>query len=379
MRLFQVGHIYPTQRDLLRPHVESVESYEAAMRITLRAIPKSHILKPCLEQESSAFLSLHQDPTTMGLWARQNGLKPETSLDDILLAQVEDHAPEIFYNIHSTKMSAGLIRRLPGCVKVKIAWLGSPMVSDGYQDFDVVVSNFPSINARHQALGLRTDYFIPSYDPTVETLSTPESRDIDLLFVGGYSRHHKNRAQFLNRLACELGGFRFALHLDNSRYTRLAETPLGWFPPLSAVRRPKAVRQLAQPAIFGPDLFSALLRAKIVVNMAIDMAGEDRGNIRCFEALSAGALLLSDAGVYPEGFRDGENMVLYRTPDEAIGLIRELLADEKRRESIARAGETMVRSFYSKEKQWMMFEQLCARTRTRTTMTRDTRLTVKSN
>jgi len=134
---------------------------------------------------------------------------------------------------------------------------------------------------------------------------------------------------------------------------------------LSAVRRPKAVRQLARPAIFGPDLFSALLRAKIVVNMAIDMAGEDRGNIRCFESLSAGALLLSDAGVYPEGFRDGENMVLYRTPDEAIGLIRKLLDEKGKRESIAAAGQAMVREVYSKDSQWKMFQQVCVRTQMR--------------
>jgi hypothetical protein len=41
--------------------------------------------------------------------------------------------------------------------------------------------------------------------------------------------------------------------------------------------------------------------SKIVRSGAIDMAGADRGNMRCFEAMGCGALLLSDEGNYPEG------------------------------------------------------------------------------
>ena len=100
--------------------------------------------------------------------------------------------------------------------------------------------------------------------------------------------------------------------------------------------------------------------AKIVLNGAIDMAGADRGNMRCFEALGAGALLLSDEGNYPEGMRNGETIVTYRSPEHAIEQIKTFLAAEDDRLPIAQSGREMVMTRYSKEIQWQRFEALVA-------------------
>ena len=47
-------------------------------------------------------------------------------------------------------------------------------------------------------------------------------------------------------------------HLDLSRYTPLAETPLGWFGPLRAVRRPRAIREVSAPPVFGRAMYANL-------------------------------------------------------------------------------------------------------------------------
>lgn len=360
MKVFQIGHIYPAHREQLLPHLQDAHHYDAAQSILCDDLPKSHILKPCLEKDKDAFLSYHQEYTSMRLWAEENGLRRGTPVDEILLAQIEAHGAEVLYNVHASAMPASLLQRLPGCVRLKIAWLGSPVVGDGFPHFDAVVSNFPAINARHRALGLRSKYFFPSFDPTADMVGAPVDRDIDVLFVGGYSRHHKRRARFLRSLATVADEFRFSLHLDKSRYTDLAETPLGWIPPLSAVRRPKEVRRIAKGPIFGRALFKALARTRIAVNMAIDMAGTDRGNMRCFEALSSGAVLLSDAGNYPEGFIDGETMLTYSNAQDALDQIRALLNDSKKTTHISGAGRRCVNELYSKERQWEEFQVLCA-------------------
>ena len=266
----------------------------------------------------------------------------------------------MLYNVHASAMPASLIKRLPGCVRIKIAWLGSPIVGDGFHHFNMVVSNFPSINARHRALGLHTEYFIPSYEPGVEEFTNDTPRRIDIFFAGGFTRHHRSRAELLEKFACAFSDEQFALYLDNSRYTWLADTPLGYLPPLSLVRRPKAIRRISKPAIFGREMLQALSRSRIVINMAIDMAMSDRGNIRCFEALSAGALLLSDKGNYPQGFRDGETMITYESVDEALHLASSLLAEPQKLEAIANAGNNMIRTIYSKQRQWERFQELIA-------------------
>ena len=52
-----------------------------------------------------------------------------------------------------------------------------------------------------------------------------------------------------------------------------------------------------------------------MLNGAIDMAGPDRGNMRCFEAMGCGALLVSDVGNYPVGMEAGVTMETYASSD----------------------------------------------------------------
>jgi spore maturation protein CgeB len=88
------------------------------------------------------------------------------------------------------------------------------------------------------------------------------------------------------------------------------------------------------------------------------MAGEDRGNMRCFEATGCGAVLLTDSGRYPEGFVDGDTMVTYSSNAEIPELIKRLAKDVSWADSIARAGCAMVKDRYSKERQWAKFQEL---------------------
>jgi spore maturation protein CgeB len=110
--------------------------------------------------------------------------------------------------------------------------------------------------------------------------------------------------------------------------------------------------------LYGLDLYRALARTRIVLNGAVDMAGEDRGNMRCFEATGCGAVLLTDSGRYPDGFVDGETMVTYSSPKQIPALIKGLAEDGAWAGSIAKAGCAMVRDRYSKDRQWATFQEL---------------------
>jgi hypothetical protein len=148
------------------------------------------------------------------------------------------------------------------------------------------------------------------------------------------------------------------MHLDRSRTIKLAETPLGWIGPLARHRRSTDIRAVARGPVFGRDLLDAIGNAKIVVNGAVDMAGPDRGNMRCWEAMGSGAALLSDAGRYPEGMIASEHFEEYGSAEEAVGHIRALLADDRRRRTLAAAGHAMIADRYSKERQWKRFHDI---------------------
>ncbi|MEC5293723.1 MULTISPECIES: glycosyltransferase [unclassified Aurantimonas] len=199
--------------------------------------------------------------------------------------------------------------------------------------------------------------FFPSHDPELDAYATSPRRDIDVLFVGGYSRHHQNRRYILDAVARLSGRLNIVFHLDNSRYTKLAETPLGWFGPLAAVRRSAAIRRVAVPSVAGRAMYEQLGRAKIVINAAVDMAGPDRGNMRCFEAMGAGAMLLTDAGNYPTGMNEGETMRVYGDVSEVPRLVDWGLQESNAQELGIRGSE-MVRVRYSRRKQLENFVRI---------------------
>jgi hypothetical protein len=189
----------------------------------------------------------------------------------------------------------------------------------------------------------------------LERFADRTDRPLDLVFVGGYSRHHRRRAQLLETVAALQDRYRVRFYLDRSRVTKLAESAPGRLFPLGRYRRPPAIRSISSAGLFGLDLYDALSRAKIVLNGAIDMAGDDRGNLRCFEVMSCGALMVSDSGVYPRGMENGGTMLTYDDPVQARSIIEAALGDTDRRLAIAQRGAQLMRAEYSKSNQWQAF------------------------
>jgi hypothetical protein len=154
---------------------------------------------------------------------------------------------------------------------------------------------------------------------------------------------------------------RIVFCLDASRLTRLSESAIGRLLPLRKHRRPDAIAAIARSPVFGRDLYQLFGSAKIVLNGAIDMAGNDRGNMRCFETMGCGALLVSDAGSYPAGMQDGATMRTYDTPEQATKVILRCLQDWPQSAEIAGAGRRALQQTYSKAAQWEHFVDLVAR------------------
>jgi spore maturation protein CgeB len=98
-----------------------------------------------------------------------------------------------------------------------------------------------------------------------------------------------------------------------------------------------------------------------VLNGAIDMAGSDRGNMRCFEAMGCGALLVSDAGLYPPGMEAGTTMATYESAGDAVELISKCLDHWSNSAEMAARGRSQVVQIYSKPLQWKQFTDLVAR------------------
>jgi hypothetical protein len=317
-----------------------------------------HTLAPVLNGEDTAFFTYGDDEALQRAWAREIGMGANVDLTEILIAQVEHQCTEVFYNLDPVRYGSDFVRRLPGCVKKAVAWRAAPSPEADFGAYDLVVSNFPSILKGYEERGWKAAYFSPSHDPAMDEYAKNDDRPIDVLFVGGYSRHHMRRAAVLEAVARLKDRYRIKFCLACSQFTRLAESPLARLVPLGKYRRPRDIRSVAEEPVYGRDLYALISRSKIVLNGAIDMSGYERGNMRCFEAMGCRSLLLSDEGVYPEGMVAGKTMMTYRSSGDVVAQVEELLRAPHTIAGIADEGYKMIASRYSKERQWSEFKRL---------------------
>jgi hypothetical protein len=92
-----------------------------------------------------------------------------------------------------------------------------------------------------------------------------------------------------------------------------------------------------------PEVADVYRRSKVVVNIGRDDFRQD-ANLRVFEALASGALLLTSmpTELAQLGFQEGVHFVGYRDPSETIALVRKYLSEEPRRERIAKEARSLI-------------------------------------
>ncbi|MHA3842289.1 glycosyltransferase family protein [Sphingomonas aestuarii] len=359
MRILQNINFYSSNAKIFSQSASSGIGYIEQKRSIIESLLLgSHILEPVLDCDESTFLSAGNLLAFQKQWAREHGWNNPKSESEILLAQLESHRSEVFYNLDPVRFDDNFIAKLPGCVKVKIAWLAAPSRSATFNRYDRIVNNFPSILLGQARRGLNSEYFFPSHDERLNRFSNNSNREVDIVFVGGFSRHHLNRTAMLGELAILSEKYKIALHLDLSKATKIAETPFGFIPPLRRFRRSAPIKRISQPPLFGRSMFERFSNSKVVVNGAIDMAGGDRGNLRCWEALGCGSLLLTDKGSYPAGFEQGKTHIEYDSGYGISNVLEDLLSNPELISSVSRAGHRMISSVYSKSNQWKSFQQI---------------------
>ena len=361
MRLFQNSGLYPSYIPRLRQLSKHASSFAQQIGVFLDdRFGAPHFLQPVLQRQPEAFFTNGDDSVAQRQWAAERGSAGTPSLESILLAQIEEHCTEVFYNMDPMRYSSDFVRKLPGCVKRAIAWRAAPSPGADFSAYARVICNFPSILESYRKAGWNAAYFAPAHDPVMDAYADNTDRPIDVLFVGGYTRHHRRRAELLEAVAGLQNIHLVVLHLDRSRATRLAESAVGRLLPVSAHRRPPVIRRLSRPPVFGLDLYAALSHAKVVVNGAIDMAGVDRGNMRCFEAMGCGCVLVTDDGHYPDGMVDRQTMLTYGNSAEAVASIQIALREPARAQTLADNAGLMIRAKYGKAHQWLAFQALLA-------------------
>jgi len=185
--------------------------------------------------------------------------------------------------------------------------------------FDYVFLWHPSLVPEYKAAGHPKVFALPHaadaslFEPKNSHLA---DRSLDLGWVGAFNyAHYNKRRRIIEGLAS-----RFNMNEFARRYSK-------------------------------EETAEIYMQSKIVVNVSREDFPQE-ANMRCYEAMAAGALLIT--GTPTEltewGFREGEHFVSWHNEDDIQDLVDHYLSREKIRAEIARAGRVLTLSDFTFQK-----------------------------
>lgn len=180
MRLFQNSAVYAAYLPRLNKLAAGKQTFRQRLDVFLYdRFGASHFLEPVLSADQSAFFTNADDMVLQNMWAAEHGMPADSSPEVILLAQIEDHRAEVFYNLDPMRFPSAFVRRLPGCVKRSVAWRAAPSPGADFGAYDLIVCNFPTILKSYTDRGWAAAFFsrhtIRFSTSTLSTRSAPST------------------------------------------------------------------------------------------------------------------------------------------------------------------------------------------------------------
>lgn len=257
--------------------------------------------------------------------ARRAGLIPTMSAfeRDVLLAQVEDYAPDVILNQDMETVDSDVIRRMrrPGRTIIGQIGVDPPQGLDtGAYDFGL--SQIPWVVDFFRSKGLPAARVHLAFEPRIlEQMGPQPARDIPLSFVGALTAAHAKRVAFLEEIA------------------RTQPLEL-WVPNLAGIPASSPLHACRKGQAFGAEMFNILRRSRITLNSHINVARGSATNMRLFEATGCGTFLLTDnLPDLKDLFTPGVEVGTYDDTRDCVAKIGYYLAHEDERAGVAAAGQ----------------------------------------
>jgi hypothetical protein len=261
-------------------------------------------------------------------WAREHEMQPPRRIGmsrgaSVVLAQADAYRPDVVYVQDLNVFGPRTLRALRKRSKLLVGQIASPLPSRRkVESYDLILTSFPHFVPRFREQGVASEYFRIGFDPRVLSHIGTDTKDHDVVFVGGLARGpHARGNNVLERVAQ-------AVPVDFWGYKA------NRWPAESAIRR------RYHGEAWGLEMYRVLAQGRIALNRHIDVAEGNANNMRLYEATGVGTLLMTDAKHnLSELFEPGEEVVEYFDTDDLVEKLRHYLADEDERSRIARNGQ----------------------------------------
>jgi glycosyltransferase involved in cell wall biosynthesis len=272
-------------------------------------------------------------------WARENGiwslplprylnygLRYTLGYDwryKIIKAQVEHIRPDVLYIQEGNILSDVFIAKLKPLVGLVVGQIASARSSNRtYLNYDLLITSFPHFVEYFQNKGLKARYQPLAFDERILKHFPHKNRTKHLTFVGGFSpKTYQWSTPVFEEVAKQI-------NIDV------------WGYGIRSLPSDSALRQHYHGEAWGLDVYRILSESAITLNRHGEIAQQYASNMRLYEATGMGTCLVTD---WKENlhtlFEPEKEVVTYRSVDELVEKVKYLLADDKERTKIAKAGQ----------------------------------------
>ncbi|MDM8542688.1 glycosyltransferase [Desulfococcaceae bacterium HSG9] len=267
------------------------------------------------------------------MWAYENNVKysDENWLKEIVCAQIRKFQPDILFlqDLYLFDQSfRDQVREICKKSVILVGWRAAP-TSDfsSFKDLDLILSCIPLFVKKMRACGCNAAYIPMGFEHTVlDSIKLTQNRTFDFTFAGSLGDKHGAHSQ------------RYALiekMMDN--------TPLQVWSNDGAKLKEAISSQFKNRfhgPVFGLPFYELLAQSKIIFNSHIDCVENYAANMRLYEATGMGVCLLTDwKDNLSKIFEPEEEVITYRSGEEAIEKVHYLLEHDTERQAIAVAGQ----------------------------------------
>lgn len=241
----------------------------------------------------------------------------------ILLRQVKETKPDVLLIQDINAVPPSMVRELKKYAGTVIGEIASPLPPKAFlTSYDHIISALPSIVETAQSWGIPSTFVPLGFDKRWATISDTKNREIDVVFVGSFSRLQPSTAPLLGAIAAAVPTFRV---YGTAKQEVLKEAGL---------------EHHYHGPVWGGEMFGVLGNSKIVINRHGTVAGKYAVNMRMYETTGSGAALMTEEkSNLADLFDIGSEVLAYKNVDDAVEQTVGLLADPDRLSAIAAAGQ----------------------------------------
>lgn len=258
--------------------------------------------------------------------------------------QIVEMKPDVVLVQDINFLPKSLVRRIKKHVPVVIGEIASPPPPRSYfEGYDLIFSALPSLVEQVKQWGITAKFLPLAFDSARAHDSKASDRDIDVVFIGSFSRHQSLTLPLLAAVAKQVPSLQI--------YGTASAQDLATY----------ELEPFFKGQAWGDDMFALLRRSKIVVNRHGDIAGDYAVNMRMYEATGSGCVLVTEAKKnLADLFEPGCEVIAYESVEDAATQIVQLLSEPERLDAIAHAGYARTMRDHTYEARATVIAEVCA-------------------